>query len=81
MKAAQWWINECGGVLCSNCGLFFDDYYEPVPDRCERCGAKMYPNGEVYVDKEYRLSYMISAEYLDKSEYPEWVLELQNNNK
>ena len=77
-KTAQWWVNECGGVLCSNCGIFFDDYYESAPDECEKCGAKMYPNGEVYVDRKGRLSYMISDKRLDESEYPEWALKLRN---
>ena len=78
MKTAQWWINECGGVLCSNCGLFFDDYYENAPNECERCGSKMYHNCEVYIDKEHRLSYFTSGKYLKESKYPEWVLKLRN---
>lgn len=76
-KTAEWWINECGGVSCSNCGLFHDDYYEPAPDKCERCGSKMTTNNKIYIHKEYRLSYLYSSHYIDESEYPDWLLKLR----
>ena len=74
-KKAEWWINECGGVLCSNCGAFHDDYYgEPAPDSCPRCNSKMTVNNEMYVHKEGRLSLIHSSYYIDENEYPDWLL-------
>lgn len=32
---AEWWTNECGGMFCSNCGHFHDDYFEHPPIICK----------------------------------------------
>lgn len=77
-KTAEWWINECGGVFCSDCGLYYDDYYEAAPNQCPKCNKKMYANSENYVHKNFRLSSLYSCEYKDESEYPQWLLELRN---
>lgn len=74
MKTAEWWINECGGVFCSNCGLYHDDYYEPAPDKCEKCGSTMSSNTEIYVDNYYRLSCINSTRYFDDNKCPDWLL-------
>lgn len=84
-RTAEWWTNECGGIFCSSCGLFFDDYYGPPPNQGEKCGSKMTTDNDMYVHKEYRLSRTHSVHYIDESEYPAWLLEqrleyLKNNN-
>ena len=79
-RIAEWWTNECGGVFCSHCGLFFDDYYEPAPNQCEKCGSKMTTDNDMYVDKEYRLSRICSSHYIDESKYPNWLLKLRKEH-
>ena len=76
-RAAEWWVAECGGVFCSNCGLFFDDYYGSAPNQCTCCGLQMTTNNEMYVHKEYRLSRIRSINYVEESEYPDWLLKLR----
>ena len=79
MSKAEWWTNECGGVLCSNCGLFHDDHFGPAPSTCPICGSRMTANDEMYVHNDYRLSTIHSNHYIDKSEYPSWLLILRNS--
>ena len=80
MKVAEWWANEDGGVFCSNCGLFFDDIYESAPKICERCHCTMIDNMDAMVWRNGRLS-LEDIEYVDESEYPEWLLELRKNEE
>lgn len=74
---AEWWSNECGGVYCSNCGYFHDDYMEPAPNQCEKCGSEMWYNMDMTVDKEYRLSSIHDLYYKELDECPEWLLKLR----
>lgn len=78
---AEWWINECGGVFCSNCGLYFDDYYEPAPETCPKCNSQMTEDTEMYVHKELRLSRLRSCNYIDENEYPDWLLKVKNERR
>ena len=79
IHTAQWWINECGGVYCSHCGEFHDDYCIPAPDTCPCCGSLMTPNEKhMIVDNKYRLSSCDSIYYLDEAEYPGWLLALRH---
>lgn len=80
IKRAEWWSAEDGGVFCSNCGLFFDDYYEPAPDQCEKCGSIMNENLEPTVWRDYHLS-LEGVKYAHETEYPEWLLKLRNDIK
>ena len=74
---AEWWSNECGGVFCSNCGYFHDDYWDPAPKQCQKCGSIMSYNLAMTVDKEYRLSALNDLYYKEEDECPEWLLELR----
>ena len=78
MKTAEWWVSEFGGVFCSKCGQFYDDYYGELPKRCERCGLNMTNNNDTIVDKEYRLSHIGCNHYVDECEYPTWLLRFRN---
>lgn len=79
-KAAEWWTAEDGGVFCSNCGLFFDDFYEPAPDQCKRCGSIMSENFNTMVWRDYHLS-LDKNKYAQETEYPEWLLKFRNEYK
>lgn len=74
---SEWWTNECGGMFCSNCGHFHDDYFEHPPSICPECKSYMITHDEMYVDKDYRLSSIHSGYYIDESEYPNWLLKLK----
>lgn len=77
MKKAEWWINECGGVLCSNCGYFHDDYYYDPPKQCPSCGLEITNDSDIIIDNYYRMSKLHSAFFMDEKEYPEWLLNLK----
>lgn len=79
-KRAEWWSAEDGGVFCSNCGLFFDDYYELAPNQCEKCGSIMNENLNPTVWRDYHLS-LDGVKYAYETEYPEWLLKLRNEYK
>lgn len=70
---AEWWTCECGGVICSKCGWYYDDYYTPAPPRCGDCRSVMNENTEMYVHKEWRLSRLGHSRYIDEEECPEWL--------
>ena len=76
---AEWWINECGGVFCSKCGLYHDDYFEKIPDICPSCGSLMTEDTKTMVYMDYTLSSDDIDYYLYESEYPEWLLQLRQN--
>jgi hypothetical protein len=76
-KTAEWWTNECGGVFCSHCGAYFDDYYVDAPKRCDKCGSIMSYDSDMVVYKDYRLSRIFDDDYMDESEYPDWLLRLR----
>ncbi len=80
-NTAAWWGNDDGGVFCSHCGLFHDDYLEPAPDQCKQCGSKMSDYSEIMVDRYYRLSYIHSCRYIDERLYPDWLLELRRREQ
>lgn len=77
-KNAEWWTNECGGMFCSNCGHFHDDYFERPPILCPECKSHMITHDEMYIDKGYRLWSVHSTHCIDESEYPDWLLRLKN---
>jgi hypothetical protein len=78
----EWWPNECGGMVCSNCGTWHDDYYgENPPDVCPKCKSIMTINEDIYVHKELRISRKFDAYYIDESEYPEWLKLMRSNSK
>lgn len=72
---AEWWLNDDDGKYCSNCGLFFDDYWENAPSRCPKCDSIMSTNSDMMVERKFRLSK--NCEYLDEEEYPDWLLKLR----
>lgn len=72
---AEWWSNEDGGWYCSNCGYFHDDYYEPLPGKCKKCGSEMGVSRDMLVDRDYDLfKNLILA---DARNYPAWLLKLR----
>ena len=76
---AEWWINECGGYLCSNCGCFHDDYFgDELPDHCPKCNSKMFKSESMIVSKHYRLTLTFIDYYLDDNRHPQWLLDLRN---
>lgn len=79
-RTAKWWAYECGGVFCSYCGLFYDDYYKSVPSKCEKCDSTMTNDSKMIIDKDYRLSHTFSNHYVEEREYPDWLLELRNEH-
>lgn len=74
---AEWWINEDGGEWCSNCGLFYDDYYTMPPNVCPQCNSNMTNETNMIVDRRYRLSSVYSAYFEDESTYPDWLQHLR----
>lgn len=74
-NTAQRIINDDGGYFCGKCGQF--EY--PIcgePKQCSECGAYLLEDGDLSVDRAYRLAR--KCEYLEDSEYPAWLLKLRN---
>lgn len=74
---AEWWANECGGVYCSNCGLFHDDAFENPPIKCPNCCLDMTEDTDIMVHRDYRLSHIYESTYINEAEYPEWLLKFR----
>lgn len=75
---AEWWNNDDGGVFCSNCGNFYDDYWDEPPSRCDKCFSDMSKNYKINIDREYRMSISGNPCYVDEQYYPDWLLEFAN---
>ena len=76
---AEWWLNEDGGYYCSSCGCYVDDYYDELSNNCPKCHSNMKINFEMDIDRKYRLSK--GLEFVDQSNYPQWLLKLRGENK